>query len=91
MSNAILEQINQVLGNLVGDFNIQQNYVDKNDPWTGILDVSAFAILSTTNSKKGYSPCQLIFGRDMIIPIKHRVDWELLRQRKQTQINRNNT
>ena len=33
---------------------------------------------------------QLIFGRDIIIPIKHRVDWELIRQQKQTQINRDN-
>ena len=41
--------------------------------------------------KKGYSPGQLIFGRDMILLIKHRVDWELIRQKKQTQINRDNT
>ena len=27
----------------------------------------------------------------MILPIKHRVDWELILQQKQTQINRNNT
>ena len=33
----------------------------------------------------------MIFGRDMIILIKHRVDWELIRQQKQTQINRDNT
>ena len=37
MSNAILERIQQVLGNLVQTFNVQQAYVDENDPWTGIL------------------------------------------------------
>ena len=41
---------------------------------------------STTNILEGYSPGQLIFGRDMIVPIKHRVDWGLIRQKKQTKI-----
>ena len=56
-------------------FNIQQTYLDKNVQWTGIFAAAAFAIRSTTNSQKDYSPVQLIFGRDMILPIKHRVDW----------------
>ena len=73
MYNAILEQIHQVLGNLVRTFNIQQTYVDENDLWKGILDAALFAICSTTNRQKSYSPGQLIFGRDMILLIKHRV------------------
>ena len=92
MSNAILESIHQVLGNLVQTYNIStQTYVDKNDPWTGILAAAAFAIFSTTNRQKVHNPGQLIFGRDMILRIKHRVDWELIRRQKQTQINRDNT
>ena len=57
----------------------------------GILAAAAFSILSTTNSQNVYSPIQFIFGRDIIFPIKHRVDWELIRQQNQTQINRDNT
>ena len=92
MPNAILEIIHQVLGNLVRNFNIStQIYVDKNDPWTGILAESAFLIRSTNNRQKIYSPGQLIFGRDMIIPIKYRVDWVLLCQKKQMIINRDKT
>ena len=75
MSNAVLERINQVLGNLVQNFNISQTYVDEDDPWMGILATATFAIISITKRKKFYSPGQLIFGRDMIIPIKHTVDW----------------
>ena len=75
MSNVILEPIHQVLGNLVRNFNVQKTYVDKNDPWMGILSAAAFVIISTTSRQKGYSPGQLIFGGDMILPIKHRVDW----------------
>ena len=72
---AILEWIQQVLGSLVRTFNVStQTYVDKNDPYMGILAAAEFVIRSTNNRQKYYSPGQLIFGRDMILPIKHRVD-----------------
>ena len=74
MSNAVLERIHQVLGNLVQTFNTSHNYVDKNDPWTGILDGAEFSIRSTTNRQKGFSPGQLIFVYGIIIMIKHTVD-----------------
>ena len=63
----------------------------KNCPWKGILDAAAFAIRSTTNRQKGYSPVQLILGRDIILLIKHRVDLELICQKNKTQIIRDNT
>ena len=55
MSNAILGRIHQVLGNLVQIFNIQQTYVEKNDPWTGILAAAVYENFSTTSRQKGYS------------------------------------
>ena len=90
MSNAVLERIHQVLGNLVPTFNISQTYVDENDPWTGILAVAVFSIISKTNRLKGYSPGQSLFDRDMILPIKHRVDWEIIYQQNQAQISKDN-
>ena len=33
---------------------------------------------------------QLVFGRDVILNIKHVADWENIRQRKQLRINHNN-
>ena len=73
MSNLMLERIHQVLVNLLRTLNVKQTHVDKNDPWTGILAAEAFPIRSETSSQKGYSPGQLIFGCDIILPIKHRV------------------
>ena len=67
MSNAILERIHQVIGNLVRNFNAQQTYIGENEPWAGIWAASAFAIHSTINRHKGYITGQLIFGRDMIL------------------------
>ena len=57
----------------------------------GILAEAAFVIFSTENRLKYYSRGQLVFGRDMIIVIKHKVYWELNRQQKQIQINKYNT
>ena len=70
--------------------NINQYYVDEDEPWSGILAASVFLILSTKNRMKGYIPGQLICFHDMILPIKHTVDWELIRQKNQTQINKYN-
>ena len=56
-------------------YNINQTYVDENDPLTVILSTAEFLIRSTTNRLKGYSLDQLIFGRDMILLIKNKVDW----------------
>ena len=74
MPNAILERIHQVLENLARNFNINQNYVDKDDQLTVILAAADFAIRSTTNRLKGYSPDQLIFGNYMTLPINNMVD-----------------
>ena len=70
--------------------NITITYFDKDNPWSGILDAAAFAIRSTKSTLKGNSTCQLVFGHDMILPIKHKVDWELICKRKQTQNNKDN-
>ena len=63
------------LGNLVWTCNITQSYVDKYDPWWGILAAAAFLVCSKTNSIKGYILGKLIFIRDIILPIKPMVGW----------------
>ena len=88
MSNAVLKRIHQVIGNLVRDFNISQTYVDKNYLCTGVSAAAAFAILSTTNMLKVFSLGQLVFFCDMILPIKHEVDLELIHKRKCLNIQR---
>ena len=71
-------------------YNITQTCIDKYKPWSVILSVAAVEIQSITNRLEYYSPCQLIFGRDMILPIKLTVDWLFIRQRKHMQINKDN-
>ena len=45
--------------------------------------------LSQKEVKRLY-PVQLVFVRDMILPIKHKLYWKLIRQWKQRQVNKNN-
>ena len=85
--NIILERLHSVLGNLVRTYNLQGNYLDKDDPWMVILSVTVFEIRSTVHTLKGYTSGQLIFGRYMVLPIKHISNWKLIPHRKQAQIN----
>ena len=42
--NSILEIINQVIANLVSMFDLQNNDLDEDDPWSGILAATDFAV-----------------------------------------------
>ena len=74
----------------MSNFNITKTYVDEDDPWSVILAAAAFTISSTANRLEGYSQDQLVFGRDIFLPIRHKVYWELIHQQKQLQINKDN-
>ena len=89
-ANAIVERVHQVIGNIIRTFELENNYLDEEDPWKGILSATAFAVRSTFHTTLHSSPGQLVFGRDMIFNIKHTANWEYIRQRKQNLINKNN-
>ena len=68
-ANAIVERIHQVIGNIIRTFELEENYLDKSNPWKGILSATAFAVRSTYHTTLMKSPGQLVFGRDMIFNI----------------------
>ena len=61
-----------------------------NDPWSGILAATMFAICATHHPTLQESPMQIIFVQDATLNINHVADWEHIRQHKQEQINCNN-
>ena len=89
-ANAIVERVHQTIGNIIHTFELENNYLDEEDPWTGILSATAFAIRTTYHTTLKKSPGQLVFGRDMILNIKHIANWEIIRHQKQRLINKNN-
>ena len=74
MSSIVLELIHHVLRNLVRTYNINKTYVDKDYQSLVILTLLAFKIRSSENRLKHYSPGQLKFGLDIILPVKCTVD-----------------
>ena len=75
---------------LVHTYNIQEDYLDQDDPWMLIRSVTSVVVRSTVHTLKGYTMAKLVFGRNVILPIKHIVNSKLLRHHKQTQITYNN-
>ena len=86
-----MERVHQVIGNIIRTFELENNYLDETDPWKGILSATAFAVRSTFHTTLKQSPGQLVFGRDMMLNIKHEANWEFMRQREQSIIDKNNS
>ena len=78
-ANAVLERIHAVIANMVRTFDLEDNYLDEVDPWKGILSATAFAVRSTYHTTLKKTPGQLIFGRHMILNVKHEANWEYIK------------
>ena len=71
--------------------NLAKLEMPEDDPWTAILASVAYAVRSTYHTTLQATPAQLIFGRDMIYPVEYVAEWDVLRQKKQKIIDKNNT
>lgn len=49
-ANTIVERVHQTVGNILRTFCLQKVEVDKDDPWSGILSATIFAIRSTVHN-----------------------------------------
>ena len=87
-SNAIIERIHQTIGNIIRTFDVSN--IVNNNPWSGILATTMFAVRATYHTTLQASPMQLVFGQYAILNTKHVADWEHIRKRKQLRINHNN-
>ena len=57
-ANATVECVHQVIGNMIRTYELEDNYLDENDPWGGILSATAFAVPSTYHTTLKIN-CQL--------------------------------
>ena len=71
-------------------FELEKQELDDNDPWSSFLSATAFAIRSTYHTVLDATPGQLVFGRDMVLPIQFKADWAEIIQRKRKQIETDN-
>ena len=71
-SNVIIERIHQTIGNIILTFDVSN--IVNNDPWSGILAATMFAVHTTYHTTLQASLMQLVFGRDAILNMKHVAD-----------------
>jgi hypothetical protein len=64
--------------------------MEEKDPWGPFLSSAAYAIRSTLHTTLKATPGQLVFGRDMVMPIKFMADWGAIEQQRQKEMDRNN-
>ena len=89
--NAIIERIHQVLGNQLRSFELEERDLNKQEKtFEPFITACAYAIRCTYHTTLKATPGQLVFGRDMILPIKFEADWALIQKQKQDSINNSN-
>ena len=86
-SNAILERVHQVFGDMLRAFELDDAVLDENEPLQKFLTDTAYAIRSTFLTTQGATPAQMVFGRDMVLPAGFSIDWDEITRRKQKRIN----
>ena len=90
-ANAIIERAHQTIGNMIETITTNPNLeLDDEDPWSGILSSVQFAMRATVHTTLKASPMQLVFGRDAMFNIPFTANWNDIRKRKQSIINKNN-
>ena len=89
-SNGVIERIHQVVGNSLRTFQLESATLNEDDPWTTYLASVAWAVRSTFHTVLNATPGQLVFGRDMVLPIQFQADWARIKLRKQETIDKSN-
>jgi hypothetical protein len=64
--------------------------MDTEDPWTDILSSTAFAIWATCHGTLEATPGQLVFNRDMVLPVRFNADWAYISQKRLRQTQKDN-
>ena len=92
-SNAICERLHQSIGNALRALNysgrIPANEAEAAERINSALQTAAYGARTALHSTMKIAPGSLVFHRDMILNIPLLVDFELLRQRRQTLIDKN--
>jgi hypothetical protein len=90
-ANAIIERVHKVVNDMLRSFDLENNHenleIQEDNPFDYFLQSTAWAIRSTYHTTLQATPCQLVFGRDMIHNIAFRAKWDQIQIRKKDIIN----
>jgi transposase InsO family protein len=89
-SNGIIERVHLTLNDSLRTAEIDGREMDEKDPWGQFLTSAAYEIRSTFCTTLKAIPGQLVFGRDMVLPIKFKTDWGAIKKQRQKEMGHNN-
>jgi hypothetical protein len=85
--NAIIERVYKVVNDMLRSFDLENNHENlenkEDNPFDYFLQSTAWDIRSTYHTTLQATPCQLVFGRDMMHNIVFRANWDQIQKRKQ--------
>jgi hypothetical protein len=93
-ANAIIERVHKVVNHMLRSFDLENNNENleqkEDNPFHYFLQSTAWAIRSFYHTTLKATPCQLVFGRDMIHNIAFRENLDQIQKRKQDIIHKSN-
>jgi hypothetical protein len=60
-------------------YQVENIDLAEDDPFAGLVSAMSFAVRSKYHTTFQSTPGQLVFGRDMIFPIYHIADWQIIK------------
>ena len=84
----LLLQLRQVLQDCLTTFELDNVEIPEGgdesfDLFKEYLSYTAYAIRCAFHATHGYLPDELVFGRDMFMPISKNIDWNAIKDKKQ--------
>ena len=90
-ANSMVERAHQTVHNMIRSQQLHRRNPDPGErPFEGIVAAVGFAMRATVHTTLQATPAQLVFGRDQILPVTFKADWQYIKQRKQRLIEQNN-
>jgi hypothetical protein len=90
-ANAIIERHHKVVNEMLRSFDLEKQNLEDINSFEYFLQSTTWAIRSTYHITLQATPCQLVFGRDMIHNIAFKANWNRIQERKQDLIDKSNS
>ena len=78
------------MGNVLCAFKLENRELEENGPFEAFLALTVYTIRNTFQITIQAKPSQLVFGQDMVLPIKLTPDWATIALHKQACISQSN-
>ena len=89
-ANAMVERAHGTIHNMIRSQQIRDKRDLESESWEGILAALRFAMNSTVHTTNRATPSQLVFGRDAMLNVSFKANWQYIKDRKQKLIRQNN-